>query len=318
MPYGNVLVVDDVDTNLYVAQGLLLPYKLDVETAASGFAALDMVNSGKIYDVIFMDHMMPQMDGIETTQKLRKLGYTGIIVALTANALTGNDKMFMQNGFDGFISKPIDLRQLNSILNKFVRDRHPEKSKKYKPETADKTIEVNPKLLQIFCNDVKKTIVTLQETIASGDIKLFTTTAHAIKSAAANVGEIKTSKLALAMENAGLNGDMNYINANTEAFIKHLKALIENLHPVEIAVTNAGIEEDSAYLTEQLQIVKAACESYDDDEAYAALDRLKEKPWNTKTTEALDQIRDALFIYSDFDGAANMAKSISTAITLSP
>jgi len=70
-----------------------------------------------------MDHMMPKMDGIETTQKLRERGYKGPIVALTANALVGNDEMFLQNGFDGYISKPIDVRRLNAILNQFVRDR---------------------------------------------------------------------------------------------------------------------------------------------------------------------------------------------------
>ena len=72
-----------------------------------------------------MDHMMPMMDGIEATRKLRSLGYSGVIVALTANALVGNAEMFRQNGFDDFISKPIDLRQLNTVLNTFIRDRGP-------------------------------------------------------------------------------------------------------------------------------------------------------------------------------------------------
>ena len=124
MDYGRVLVVDDVDINLYVAEGMLTQYGLNVETVLSGFEALDLVNSGNVYDVIFMDHMMPQMDGIETTQKLRESGYNGSIVALTANALVGNSEMFLQNGFDGFISKPIDSSQLDSILNEFVRDKH--------------------------------------------------------------------------------------------------------------------------------------------------------------------------------------------------
>ena len=99
-------------------------YKLNVETVSSGFQAIDLVKSGKTYDVIFMDHMMPQMDGIETTQQLRTLGYSGIIVALTANALVGNEEMFLHNGFDDFISKPIDTRHLDNILNKFIRDKH--------------------------------------------------------------------------------------------------------------------------------------------------------------------------------------------------
>jgi len=128
MTYGNVLVVDDVDINLYVAEGMMSQYGLNIDKALSGFEALELVNSGKDYDVIFMDHMMPGMDGIETTQKLRESGYKGCIVALTANALVGNSDMFLENGFDGFISKPIDIVQLDVILNEFVRDKHLKKS----------------------------------------------------------------------------------------------------------------------------------------------------------------------------------------------
>jgi len=128
MTYGKVLVVDDVDINLYVAEGMMSQYGLEIDTALSGFKALELVESGKTYDVIFMDHMMPQMDGMETTQKLRESGYTGCIVALTANALVGNSDMFLENGFDGFVSKPIDIVQLDTILNKFVRDKHPDEN----------------------------------------------------------------------------------------------------------------------------------------------------------------------------------------------
>jgi len=124
MPYGKVLVVDDVRINLLVAEGLMMLYKLHVETVNSGLQAIDLVKSGKTYDVVFMDHMMPQMDGIETTQHLRALGYAGTIVALTANALVGNEEMFLHNGFDDFISKPIDTLHLDSILNKYIRDKH--------------------------------------------------------------------------------------------------------------------------------------------------------------------------------------------------
>ncbi|MCL2230109.1 MAG: ATP-binding protein [Treponema sp.] len=135
MPYGSVLVVDDVEINLYVACEILLSYKLDVEMADSGIAAIEKITNGEKFDVIFMDHMMPKMDGIETTKRLRELGYTGFIVALTANALVGNDKMFENNGFDEFLPKPIDLNQLDTILNKFIRDMHPEEAKKYKSQT---------------------------------------------------------------------------------------------------------------------------------------------------------------------------------------
>ena len=122
IPYGKVLIVDDVEVNLLVAEAALEAYGLQIETASSGFEAINKIESGKVYDIIFMDHMMPHMDGIETVANLRKLGYTGIIVALTANALIGNSEMFIQNGFDGFISKPIDFAELDAALNKFIRN----------------------------------------------------------------------------------------------------------------------------------------------------------------------------------------------------
>jgi len=123
MPYGKVLIVDDVEANIYVAIGLLKPYALQIETVMSGQEAVDLIKNGKKYDIIFMDHMMPDMDGIEATKLIRDMDYTEAIVALTANAVTGQSEMFLKNGFDEFISKPIDIRQLNSVLNKHVRDK---------------------------------------------------------------------------------------------------------------------------------------------------------------------------------------------------
>jgi PAS domain S-box-containing protein len=128
MPYGKVLIVDDMEPNLYVARGLLAPYGLSMQTAVSGYEAIDKIKNDSAFDIIFMDHYMPGMDGIETTKAIRDLGYTRPIVALTANALAGQADMFLSNGFDGFISKPIDIRQLNAVLNKLIRDKYPAKT----------------------------------------------------------------------------------------------------------------------------------------------------------------------------------------------
>ncbi|MDR1802150.1 MAG: transporter substrate-binding domain-containing protein [Treponema sp.] len=322
MPYGSVLVVDDVDTNLYVAEGLLSPYKLKIETVNSGFAAIEKAAGGRIYDIIFMDHMMPKMDGIETAEKLRAMGYKGVIVALTANALVGNDEMFAQHGFDGYISKPIDIRQLNAVLNKFIRDRHPQEKGKYDPQmrTAAQTAitmpgDIRARLLQAFRRDAEKAVVTLRETAPDrddgGNIKLFTTTAHGMKSALANIGENEKSLRAAALEKAGKDGDMAFIAANTESFIEALNALIREFGPAETAPeTDADVTEDAAFLAEQLRIVRAACTNYDDTAAYAALGRLKEKPWKAKTAAALEEIHNTLFLHSDFDAAGEMADSI--------
>ena len=125
MPYGKILVVDDMEPNLFVAKGLLSPYGISIDTALSGKTAIEKINNGLVYDIIFMDHYMPEMDGIETTKAIRALGYKEPIIALTANALVGQAEVFMANGFDGFLSKPIDTRQINSTLNRLIRDKYP-------------------------------------------------------------------------------------------------------------------------------------------------------------------------------------------------
>jgi len=345
MPYGSVLVVDDVATNLYVADGLLSLYQLKIETAESGFETVERVESGAVYDIIFMDHMMPGMDGIETTRKLRGLGYKGAIVALTANALVGNDEMFLQKGFDGFISKPINVRQLDEVLKKFVRDRHPEEAKKYSMETADQgdrrqgidqrdgankgrqaaaavkrspiNVATNPRLLKFFCQDAEKAIATLRETVKNGDAKLFTITAHAMKSALANVGENDASRVAAALESVGRNGDIGCVSANADEFIRTLESLINKFNGVinanSVNPDTPTVAEDANYLREQLHIIKSACENYDDDAVYAALDRLKEKRWKLSTTESLEKIREALYVSSDFERAAKLSEALMNA-----
>ena len=117
-PNARALVVDDIELNLQIAEFMLETFEIKAELATSGARALELVQRNN-YDIIFMDHMMPEMDGVETTQKIRSLGGFNSrvpIVALTANAVTGAAEMFMKNGFNGFISKPIDNTALASML----------------------------------------------------------------------------------------------------------------------------------------------------------------------------------------------------------
>jgi len=124
MPYGSVLVVDDVRSNIFVAKGLLLSYKLSVDTAVSGFEAIDKITNGNVYDIIFMDYKMPKMDGVEATSIIRALGYKNPIIALTANDFDGQHEMFLSNGFDDVILKPIDTNLLDTLLKKYIRDKY--------------------------------------------------------------------------------------------------------------------------------------------------------------------------------------------------
>jgi CheY-like chemotaxis protein len=121
---AKVLVVDDINTNLKVVSGLLLPYEMEIDLCTSGAEAINAVQLND-YDLVFMDHKMPEMDGVETTQHIRaweaeKKRDRLPVVALTANAVSGMREMFLQNGFDDFLSKPIDTVMLNAILKKWV------------------------------------------------------------------------------------------------------------------------------------------------------------------------------------------------------
>jgi CheY-like chemotaxis protein len=124
-PEARVLIVDDIITNLKVAQGLLLPYKMQVDLCKSGRMAIEAIKANK-YDLIFMDHKMPEMDGIEATAIIRALGkeepyYRDLpIIVLTANAISGTRELFLENGFNDYVSKPIDTVKLSVVLERWL------------------------------------------------------------------------------------------------------------------------------------------------------------------------------------------------------
>jgi len=168
MPYGRVLVVDDVEANIYVAKGLLAFYELKIDSCNSGIRAVEKIKNGEKFDIIFMDHMMPEMDGIEAAKRMRGFGYTAPIVALSANASGEQAEIFMQNGFDDFISKPIDLRNLNQLLNKHVRDKQPleviEEAHRQKAEKKDSHVvqmNLDSKLLESYIKDAGGALTAL-------------------------------------------------------------------------------------------------------------------------------------------------------------
>jgi len=121
---GKVLVVDDVEMNLMLVQGILEHYGLKTETAQSGQEAIDKVTAGAVYDIIFMDHVMPGMDGIVTTNTLRAMGYKHPILSLTGNTNKKDEDLFTLSSFDGFIGKPINKEHLEQYLIWFIYDKY--------------------------------------------------------------------------------------------------------------------------------------------------------------------------------------------------
>jgi len=244
MPYGSVLVVDDVESNLYVATGLLQPYGLNIETAANGYQAIERIKDGNIYDIIFMDHMMPDIDGMEVTKILRKSGYRGTIIALTANAIAGRAEMFLQSGFDGFISKPVDSRELNYALNEFIRNKKPpEVVEAARKVRESKRVAYEPGkieqpgnyLVKAAIIDFENALATLDMLFSASDdsrrldLNLYTITVHGIKNVLTNIGQPELSATAYQLEQAGSNEEMDVILDKTPAFIQALKDVLEGL-----------------------------------------------------------------------------------------
>jgi CheY-like chemotaxis protein len=125
MPRAKILVVDDLPTNLLVAQGLLAPYGLQTDTAASGREAIELVKNHQ-YALIFMDQMMPEMDGIETAAAINQLTKNvkrTPIIAMTANALHGMKEFYLGKGFDDYLLKPITPEALDEVINRFLGER---------------------------------------------------------------------------------------------------------------------------------------------------------------------------------------------------
>ena len=122
-PEARILIVDDNEMNRKVAVGLLKPFQMQLDVAENGKKALEMIEANK-YDLVFMDHMMPVMDGVEATKQLRKMEgdyYQKVpVIALTADAMQESQKMFKEAGMNDFVAKPIDLRQLSKAIRKWL------------------------------------------------------------------------------------------------------------------------------------------------------------------------------------------------------
>jgi signal transduction histidine kinase/CheY-like chemotaxis protein/HPt (histidine-containing phosphotransfer) domain-containing protein len=319
MPYGKILIVDDVESNLYVARGLMAPYGLSIDIATSGFEAIEKVRSGMVYDIIFMDHMMPKMDGMEATKIIRDLGYEKPIVALTANAVAGQLKLFLESGFDEFISKPIDIRQLNAVLNKLIRDKQPpeviaeaQRQKQSMDASAfqSKISKSDPALYSVFLLDVKKVLPVLEDTLknindaSDEELRLFSISVHAIKSALMNIGESAVSKLAFVLEKAGKEQNRDTIRTQTQSLIDEIVRIRTKIESERSVI--AVIDENLDFLHEQLQIICRGCASYDEKSIYDAIEALKKSYWKKDTQAMIDEI-DQQILYGDFSEAARLA-----------
>ena len=316
MPYGSVLVVDDVESNLFVAKGMLMPYKLKVETVMSGQQAIDLVQKGNEYDVIFMDHMMPGRDGIEVTKELRGMGYEAPIVALTANIVMDQAKIFMENGFSDFISKPIDAAHLDLCLNKYIRDKQPQEVldavKQMGVTVENQKVNVSTQLINSFLRDSKREIEVLKNILNSNDwheknFKLFTISTHGIKSALANIHMAELSSEAYELEQAGRSKNLDAIKALSWGFIGKLQAAIKLHSNSDETPDELAVDESKLYV--HFEAIAKACDNYDKSLARKELRVISEYGISKKMRELVGEISTYL-LHSDFEAAAEKARTV--------
>jgi signal transduction histidine kinase/CheY-like chemotaxis protein/HPt (histidine-containing phosphotransfer) domain-containing protein len=267
-PRARVLIVDDINTNLKVAEGLLSPYNMKVDLALSGAEAIKAAR-GVNYDLVFMDHMMPEMDGIEATRLMRMYGCSVPIIALTANAVSGTKEMFLSNGFNDFLSKPIDVIKLDSMLKRWIPKEKQEK------QTAH-SVQKNTQVLDAFYKDGIQKIDEIKKCLETNNYSLYTIHIHGLKSAAANIGASKLSELAKELEMAGKREDIAFIKERNDAFLTALQTYLNSIG--ETLSVNKKESKDFGVLKSELAKLKEAINEFDLASIDEAADALREFP----------------------------------------
>ena len=231
-PNAHILVVDDNDMNLTVVESLLEQTRINIHTASSGKECLQLIQDNH-YDIVFLDHMMPEMDGLETLSRAKKLITSKCqdtpFIALTANAVAGVKEMFLAKGFNDYLSKPVDGKTIERMVQKYLP---PEKicladagtteaipapaPETVAPATVEEQIdlptamkycgnneELQKKFLDMFVARREAVSQQLENDLQTGNIEDYTTHVHALKSTALSIGGIKLSECAKALEMAG-------------------------------------------------------------------------------------------------------------------
>ncbi|MCL2250216.1 MAG: response regulator [Oscillospiraceae bacterium] len=324
MPYGKVLVVDDMEGNLFVAEGLISMYEIKVEIALSGFEALKLIQNGNEYDIIFMDHVMPDMDGVETLRKVKEMGCEFPVVALTANAFVGQNKTFMQEGFSGYVSKPINTKILDEYLKKFIRDKHlADAQKSDKPHTpnASAVKATNTKSLEYFLRDAQNALRFLKEIMERDSLDVeaviaYTVHMHTMKSLLFSIGEPEASGTAATLETAGKNRDIDTIKKGTPDFIVTFEEITKKL---EIKVADIKSErgdlqwennqtDNLKAIHELLKALSTACREYDVFITNSIVDELIKNAVSEEIKKLVDEI-DSLLLCGEFEEVENLIES---------
>ncbi len=329
-----VLVVDDNAVNRKIARIFMQSYGLEINEAESGAAAIALVRQTR-YDIIFMDHMMPEMDGIEAVQIIRsECGENGrmpVVIALSANAMEGVRETFLENGFQDFIAKPLDRRPLHEALLRWIPREKISASEAWldiwKVDDSRKTafqkiviegidtdevvrhssgsIDDYLDLLNLYCLDGKRKILLLRELWEKRDYRNYGIEVHGLKSASANVGAMSVSINAREHERAVDRGDEKYVDEHVCQLLSEYEAQMEHISGFLAASRGAGqadakVQEiDPAALEQEIRAALERLENFRAKECAHKIEEILQFQLQTDLEARLTEIQGLLKLYED-------------------
>jgi signal transduction histidine kinase/CheY-like chemotaxis protein len=354
-PDARILVVDDLPTNLRVAEELMKPYGMKIDACLSGSDALSLVKQNR-YDIVFMDHMMPEMDGLMTTELIRKQGgpreeayFRDLpIIMLTANAMAGQREMFLENGINDFLAKPINLGKLNSILLKWIPrekqhesapaaagDRPRQRGAGDPPlpfpavpgieietglQNAGGSPEAYKNILSYFRTDMEERIPQIQEAAEKEDWAFYTTAIHAIKGASRSIGAMELGADAAELETAGREKNAGLAAAKTGALLEKLRSLLGHIDSI---LGKPGAEQGNGRGPEDeglspqdaaglgLEDLKEALNNMDTEKINAVLAEINAKAQSPGVKKIVSRIEQCVLLF-EYEEAVMIIDQIST------
>ena len=319
MPYGRVLLVDDVQTNIDVAAGMMNLYNLQIDICLCGKDAVEKIKNGEKYDILFIDHMMPEMDGIECVRIIRNeidsdYAKNVPIIALTANAISGNEKMFLENGFDVFMSKPIVSTDLDAVLKKYIYEKTDEETRRkveeeYKnakktepaceiPEIKIYGIDINEgmtrfgnnyknylKVLESFCTKIPEQVETVKNPTLE-NLPSYVITIHGIKGSCYGISANECGSIAQTLEVSAKAGNLDKVLELNGEFLEKIEKTINDIRKLLNAEAAKSAENDNRETLPKpddkiLQEILQAAETYDINEISDKLAELEKFKYET-------------------------------------
>lgn len=347
-PKARVLVIDDNLANLKVAEGLMGQYRMEVVTAGSGEETLKILDIDRRFDILFVDHMMPGMDGVELVHILRakedEFYRTVPIVALTANVIKGVQEMFLENGFDDFIPKPIDLKRLEQIMYKWLpkekqiaKEAYRDMQQNDDPDVLYKKaeavfskvesfsfvnglrlcggkIEILLDVIHIYVKSSKEILRRLSEAYEKKDWSGYGIEAHGIKSSSKNIGADTLSEEARKLELECKAENEAYVCGRHEQFVSAYQKLIQELKSALMLITPDEVKclrpISEGELAKQLLKAKEALESWETKEGMSIVNELLSFDLSKEDRSVLQEVLENIELF-DFDIAVEGLKKLT-------